>query len=49
MTAAVTLTPVAPADAQLLDKLWQFYGIESSACSGKDIDALGRFGQLAVS
>jgi hypothetical protein len=44
MTASVTLNPVAPADAQLLEKLWQFYELESSACSGKDSDALGRFG-----
>lgn len=48
MTASATLTPVAPGDAQLPDKLWQLYELESSACSGKDIDALGRFGSLAV-
>ncbi|WP_431257297.1 GNAT family N-acetyltransferase [Roseateles chitinivorans] len=47
MNALVTLTSVAPADAQLLDNLWQFYELESSFWSGEDIDADGRFNSLS--
>lgn len=47
MNSLVTLTSVAPADAQLLDNLWQFYELESSFWSREDIDATGRFNSLA--
>ncbi len=43
----VTLTRVAPADAALLDRLWQFYELESSYWSGNDLDETGRFTSLS--
>jgi predicted acetyltransferase len=43
----ITLTRVTPADATLLDNLWQFYELESSFWSGEDIDAKGRFNSLS--
>jgi predicted acetyltransferase len=48
MTASIALTPIAPADAQLLDNLWQFYELESSAWSQEDIDSEGRFNSLSA-
>ncbi len=47
MTASITLTPVSPADVHLLDNLWQFYELESSAWSREDIDSDGRFNTLS--
>jgi len=47
MLASITLTPVSPADAELLDNLWQFYELESSAWSAEDIDPCGRFNSLS--
>lgn len=47
MTASITLTAVSPADGQLLDNLWQFYELESSAWSKDDIDSEGRFNSLS--
>ena len=47
MSTPVTLTPVSPADGPLLDNLWQFYELESSAWSREDIDANGRFNSLS--
>ncbi len=46
MTPTITLARVASADAALLDRLWQFYELESSFWSGEDIDEKGRFNSL---
>ncbi|UXH80669.1 GNAT family N-acetyltransferase [Roseateles amylovorans] len=48
MTAPITLTPISPADAHLLDNLWQFYELESSAWSQEEIDSEGRFNSLSA-
>lgn len=47
MTASIILTAVSAADGQLLDNLWQFYELESSAWSKDDIDSEGRFNSLS--
>jgi predicted acetyltransferase len=46
LTPAVSLTRVTPVDAALLDRLWQFYELESSSWSGEDVDDAGRFTSL---
>ena len=46
MNPILTLIRVTPADAALLDRLWQFYELESSFWSGEDIDETGRFTSL---
>ena len=46
MTSPITLARVAPADAELLDRLWQFYELESSFWSDENIDETGRFTSL---
>ena len=46
MNPAITLARVVPEDAALLDRLWQFYELESSFWSGEDIDETGRFNSL---
>lgn len=43
---ATTLTRVTQADAVLLDRLWQFYELESSVWSGDDVDETGRYTSL---
>ncbi len=45
--ATISLTRATPADATLLDNLWQFYELEASFWSGEDIDANGRFSTLS--
>ena len=47
MNASVSLAPISPAEAQLLDNLWQFYELESSVWSQEDIDSDGRFKSLS--
>jgi hypothetical protein len=47
MSAAITLSRVTRDDATLLDRLWQFYELESSFWSGEDIDESGRFNSLS--
>lgn len=46
MTASVALDRVTPADAALLDRLWQYYELESSFWSNEDVDEAGRFASL---
>lgn len=46
MSSSVSLFRVTPEDAALLDRLWQFYELESSFWSGEDIDETGRFTSL---
>jgi len=43
---AITLTRVSAGDAELLDRLWQFYELESSFWSGEDVDDTARFRSL---
>lgn len=47
MTSPVNLARVALADAPLLDRIWQFYELESSPWSGCDLDETGRFTSLS--
>ncbi|MGY5775079.1 GNAT family N-acetyltransferase [Rhizobium sp. LEGMi135b] len=46
MSSIITLSRVAVSDAALLDNLWQFYELESSAWSQVDIAETGRFTSL---
>lgn len=47
MSAPITLSRVTRDDATLLDRLWQFYELESSFWSGEDIDESARFNSLS--
>lgn len=47
MTSPVNLDRVSLADAALLDRIWQFYELESSLWSGDDLDETGRFTSLS--
>ncbi len=47
MSAPITLSRVTRDDAPLLDRLWQFYELESSFWSGEDIDEEARFTSLS--
>jgi len=47
MTASVSLARVTRADAPLLDRIWQFYELESSSWSECDLDETGRFTSLS--
>lgn len=47
MTSPVDLDRVLLADAALLDRIWQFYELESSLWSGNDLDETGRFTSLS--
>lgn len=46
MNPAISFVRATPEDAALLDRLWQFYELESSFWSGEDIDQTGRFTSL---